>query len=112
MATDPIPETAENEALDRYFTRLAIANERFRDEGGEGWRTERGEVFITLGEPDQVFETPPATDRRFIRWMYNEYRVVLDFEGTLGFSRLRLTPSSRAEFARARSMAVRDPRRR
>ena len=112
VATDPIPETAENEALDRYFTRLAIANERFRDEGGEGWRTERGEVFITLGEPDQVFETPPATDRRFIRWMYNEYRVVLDFEGTLGFSRLRLTPSSRAEFARARSMAVRDPRRR
>ena len=110
VATDPIPETAENEALDRYFTRLAIANERFRDEGGEGWRTERGEVFITLGEPDQVFETPPATDRRLVRWVYNEYRAVLLFEGTLGFSRMRLTPSSRSEFARARVMAVRDPR--
>jgi GWxTD domain-containing protein len=111
VATDPIPETAENEALDRYFTRLAIANERFRDEGGEGWRTERGEVFITLGEPDQIFETPPATDRRLVRWVYNEYRAVLDFEGTLGFSRLRLTPNSRSEFARARSMATRDFRR-
>ncbi len=112
VATDPIPETAENEALDRYFTRLAIANERFRDEGGEGWRTERGEVFITLGEPDQAFETPPATDRRLVRWVYNEYRAVLDFEGTMGFSRLRLTPSSRSEFARARARASRDPRRR
>jgi GWxTD domain-containing protein len=111
VATDPIPETSENEALDRYFTRLAIANERFRDEGGEGWRTERGEVFITLGEPDQFFETPPASDRRLVRWVYNEYRAVLDFEGTLGFSRLRLTPNSRSEFARARSMVTRDTRR-
>jgi GWxTD domain-containing protein len=111
VATDPDPETAENEALDRYFTRIAIANERFRDEAGEGWRTDRGEVFITLGEPDQVYETPPANDRRFIRWVYNEYRAVIDFEGTLGFSRLRLTPTSRAEFARARSQVVRRPAR-
>jgi GWxTD domain-containing protein len=111
VATDPNPETPENEALDRYFTRIAIANERFRDEGGEGWRTERGEVYITLGEPDQIFETPPATDRRFIRWVYSEYRVVLDFEGTMGFSRIRLTPQSRAEFARARSQVIRRPTR-
>jgi len=109
--TDPMPETPENEALDRYFTRIAIANERFRDEAGEGWRTDRGEVFITLGEPDQVYETPPSSDRRQYRWIYNEYRVVLDFEGTLGFSRIRLTPSSRSEFARARSLVGRDVRR-
>lgn len=111
VATDPIPATSENEALDRYFTRLAIANERFRDEGGEGWRTERGEVFITLGEPDQVYETPPASDQRLVQWVYNEYRAVLVFQGTLGFSRLRLTPNSRSEFARARSMVMRDTRR-
>ena len=109
--TDPMPETAENEGLDRYFTRIAIANERFRDEAGEGWRTDRGEVFVTLGEPDQIYETPPSTDRRQFRWIYNEYRAVLDFEGTLGFSRVRLTPSSRSEFARARSLIGRDPRR-
>lgn len=110
--TDPRPETAENEALDRYFTRIAIANERFRDEGGEGWRTDRGEVFITLGEPDQFYETPPSSDRRFIRWVYNQYQAIIDFEGTLGFSRLRMTPASRSEFARARSQMLRDlPRR-
>jgi GWxTD domain-containing protein len=111
-ATDPIPETPENEALDRYFTRVAIANDRFREEGGEGWRSDRGEVFITLGEPDQVYESPMASsDRRYIRWVYSEYRVVLDFEGTLGFSRMRLTPNSRSEFARARGLVSRDPRR-
>ncbi len=109
--TDPMPETPENEALDRYFTRIAIANDQFRDEAGEGWRTDRGEVFVTLGEPDQVYETPPANDRRLIRWIYNEYRAVLDFEGTLGFSRVRLTPNSRSEFARARSLISREVRR-
>ena len=35
----------------------------------------------------------------------------MDFEGTLGFSRIRLTPSSRSEFARARSLVGRDVRR-
>jgi GWxTD domain-containing protein len=110
--TDPSPETAENEALDGYFTRIAIANERFRDEGGEGWRTDRGEVFITLGEPDQFYETPPSSDRRLIRWVYNDYQAIIDFEGTLGFSRLRMTPASRTEYARARSHMIRDiPRR-
>jgi GWxTD domain-containing protein len=106
--TDPVPETPENEALDRYFTRIAIANDRFRDEGGEGWRTDRGEVFITLGEPDQALETTPGSDRRYVRWVYNEFRAVIDFEGQLGFSRLRLTPASRAEFARARAQMLRD----
>ena len=109
--TDPRPETPENEGLDRYFTRIAIANEQFHDEAGEGWRTDRGEVFITLGQPDQVYETPQTNDRRFIRWIYNEYRVALDFEGTLGFSRIRLTQTSRSEFARARALVSRDVKR-
>lgn len=112
VETDPTPETPENEALDEYFTRIAIANERFREEGGEGWRTDRGEVYITLGEPDQSFETPPSSDRRFVRWVYNEYRAVIDFEGQLGFARMRLTPQSRAEFARAKSQIMRGETRR
>jgi GWxTD domain-containing protein len=107
-ATDPIPETGENEALDEYFIRIAIANERFRDEGGPGWRTDRGEVFITLGNPDQVFESPPSSDRRRVQWIYSTYRATILFEGTIGFSRLRMTPNSRSEFSRARTQAMRN----
>ena len=106
-ASDPVPETAENEALDLYFTRIAIANARFRDEGGPGWRTDRGEVFVVLGEPDQVIETPPGNEQRLVRWIYNSYRAVIDFSGTLGYSRLRMTPGSRAEFSRARALVMR-----
>lgn len=106
-ATDPEPNTAENEALDLYFTRIAIANERFKDEGSSGWRTDRGEVYVTLGEPDQALETPPGQDSRVVQWVYNNYRVVLSFTGQLGFARLRLTPTSRAEFSRARAQVMR-----
>ena len=103
----PVPETGENEALDQYFTRIAIANERFKDEGGPGWRTDRGEVFVTLGEPDQVIETPPGTEQRIVQWVYSNYRAVINFTGQLGFSRLRMTPASRAEFSRARAQVMR-----
>ena len=106
-ASDPVPETAENEALDQYFTRIAIANERFKDEGGPGWRTDRGEVFVTLGEPDQMIETPPGTEQRIVQWVYSNYRAVINFTGQLGFSRLRMTPASRAEFSRARAQVMR-----
>src|SRR5207244_9548807 len=44
-ATDPVESTPENEALDGYFRRIQIANQRFRSEerrvGKEG-RAERG----------------------------------------------------------------------
>lgn len=107
VATDPNPDTAENEALDQYFTRIAIANARFQDEGGSGWRTDRGEVYVTLGEPDQMVETPPGQDTRVVQWVYNNYRAVITFTGQLGFSRLRMTPASRAEFSRAKSQVMR-----
>ncbi|MFN2326478.1 MAG: GWxTD domain-containing protein, partial [Gemmatimonadales bacterium] len=107
VATDPVPETPENEALDQYFTRLAIANERFRDEGPNAWRSERGEVYITLGEPDVINTNSPNSERRLEQWVYNEYRGVLLFEGVLGLSRMRMLPSSRGEFARMRALVIR-----
>lgn len=105
--TDPEPNTPDNEALDRYFTRLAIANQRFRDEGGAGggWRTDRGEVYVTLGEPDLIQESPPGDNTRYVLWDYSNYNTRILFEGALGFSRMRMTPASRAEFARVRVLA-------
>ena len=110
VETDPTPQTPENELIDQYFTRVAIANERFRDEGaGQGWRSERGEVYIGLGPPDQELESPPGSEQRIVQWVYNEYRSVITFTGQLGFSRLRLTPSSRSEFNRLKALARAKP---
>jgi GWxTD domain-containing protein len=102
-ATDPVPFTPENEALDDYFSRVQAANARFQDEGEAGWLTERGEVFITIGEPDEMLDMSSGLDRtgvRVIRWTYNTQRLVLYFQDQTGFSRFRLTPTSRADYQR------------
>jgi GWxTD domain-containing protein len=102
-ATDPVAITPENEALDDYFRRVQQANVRFTEEGGPGWLTDRGEVFIGLGEPDEVLDMSSGMDRsglRAIRWSYNTLRLVVYFQDQTGFGRFRLTPTSRAEFQR------------
>ena len=103
-ATDPVESTPENEALDGYFRRIQIANQRFRESGDAGWLTDRGEVFITLGDPDDVFDFSSDVSRagvRGIRWTYNSMRLTLFFQDNTGFGRFRLTPLSRAEYQRA-----------
>jgi GWxTD domain-containing protein len=100
--TDPDPATPENEALDRYFVRLGAANEQFRDEGVAGWLTDRGEVYITLGPPDQIIDPHPdfRGRGRFIEWTYDPLNLVLYFVDDAGFGRLRLDPASRSEYDR------------
>jgi GWxTD domain-containing protein len=100
--TDPTPITPQNEALDEYFRRVQAANQKFRDEGSPGWLTDRGEVFITLGDPDDVLDMSSGMERngaRTIRWSFTELRLTLFFLDQ-GFGRFQLTPASRAEFQR------------
>ncbi len=99
-ASDPNSATSANEALDGYVRRVALANLRFRDEGVPGWRTDRGEVFIRLGEPDEVFDASPQSEGRLIRWGYTQWQLALYFVDETGFGRFRLTPASRSELER------------
>ncbi len=100
--TDPVPLTPENEALDEYFRRIQIANQRFQESADPGWLTDRGEVFITVGEPDEIIDLrgDVSRDAMSIRWNYNTLRVSLLFRDESGFGRFRLTPSSRSEYQR------------
>src|SRR5207237_885857 len=82
-ATDPVEATPENEALEAYFRRVQFANQRFRESGDPGWLTDRGEVYVTLGEPDDVFDFSTDVSRagvRGIRWTYNSLRLTLFFQ--------------------------------
>jgi GWxTD domain-containing protein len=104
IETDPDPETPQNEALDWYFIRVDEANVRFREPGTPGWLTDRGEVFVTLGVPDDVRNIEPdrsSGGQRLVRWRYLAERLTLYFVDEGNFGRLRLTPASRAEYASA-----------
>ena len=102
-SSDPVAMTPENEALNAYLTRVQIASQRFTESADPGWLTDRGEVFITLGDPDELYDLENDYSRtgvHGIRWIYSSLRLDLLFIDQSGFGRFRMTPGSRADFDR------------
>jgi GWxTD domain-containing protein len=105
LSSDPDTGTAENEAIREYFGQVVVADTRFPEADLPGWLTDRGMVFITLGQPDRVEERSTfGSSRRVIRWTY-----VVESEGkhgTLDFvsegerALFELAPGSRLEYDR------------
>lgn len=96
-ASDPTPATPQNEPIDKYFHRVDVANQRYPEAKDPGWKTDRGEVYITLGEPDQAFEVP-GKYAPGLRWEYSSYHTTLAFQDNEGLGQYRLTAQSRADF--------------
>jgi GWxTD domain-containing protein len=104
-STDPVPETPVNEDLQSYFSRIQEANLQFRMDRNPGWLSDRGMVFVALGEPDQVFErninqmlspTQTTSNARLQIWDYRQFSAQLIFYEDAG--RWRLTRGSETEF--------------
>lgn len=104
-ATDPIPETATNEEMQAYFGRIQQANVQFRMDRNPGWLSDRGMVFVALGEPDQIIErnvnqtlsTTQMTSSAHLQiWQYRQYNTQLVFLEDTG--RWKLTRPSETEF--------------
>ncbi len=55
---DPTPGTLENETKREFYRRITYANHQFRHLRREGWRTDRGRIYIQFGEPDQIDDHP------------------------------------------------------
>ena len=96
-ATDPSPATPQNEPLDKYFHRIDVANQRYSEAMDPGWKTDRGQVYITLGDPDQAFEVP-GKYAPGLRWDYPEYHVTLAFQDAEGTGKYLMTDQSRADY--------------
>ena len=91
--------------MQAYFTRIQQANVEFRMDRNPGWLSDRGMVFVALGEPDQIFErtmngamstTQIAATTRLQIWQYRRYNSQLVFYEEPG--RWRLTRPSETEF--------------
>jgi GWxTD domain-containing protein len=70
---DPTPGTAENEAKDEHYRRIRYANMYFGNEAGnDGWRTDRGKIYIILGAPATRQQYPSASQVYPIElWFYS-----------------------------------------
>jgi GWxTD domain-containing protein len=51
---DPTPGTFTNEYRRLFWDRVLEANRRYRDSTVPGWKTDRGKIFVLLGEPNYV----------------------------------------------------------
>ena len=81
---DPAPRTSWNEFKEEHYRRIAYANETFHS-GQNGWRTDRGRIYIVFGPPTSIERHPTGgtylrpleegggmtTTHPFERWYYN-----------------------------------------
>ena len=58
-----------------YFRRVELANQYFTSYK-EGWKTDRGMIYIIFGLPDQVYR---FTDREVWTYKNSSYKITFDF---------------------------------
>lgn len=86
---DSDPSTPKNEFYIEYMNRVQQSNEKFGSLSKVGWKTDRGRIFITYGEPSEVERYPNQVDSKpYEVWQYNsiEGGVQFVFADLTGFS--------------------------
>lgn len=87
---DPSPNNEENEIFNEYFRRVTYANENFSSYI-EGWKSDRGMVFIMLGPPNNVDRHPFEYDSKpYEIWEYYNLNRSFVFLDQTGFGDYRL----------------------
>jgi GWxTD domain-containing protein len=110
-ATDPNPNTPQNEALDDYFNRIRDANSIFLSDSPPGWLSDRGMVFVALGPPSNAFEDYGSmymgdivaqgnlsTRVKILVWDYSQYQTRIIFYDPNDTRQWRLTRPSMSVF--------------
>lgn len=68
---DPTPATPRNEFYQEHLKRFQYANQNYKAGMTEGWRTDRGRIYITEGPPDEVDSYSMEIDRNPTEiWFY------------------------------------------
>ena len=92
------PQTARNEYKDDYMERAAYVEKNFGNRFKEGYKSDRGRVYLLYGEPDQRDRFP---NERYLKpyeiWTYNgiEGGVEFVFADMTGFSNYELVHSTK-----------------
>lgn len=95
---DQDPSTKENEFFYNYLQRVESANTKFSSMQKQGWKTDRGRVFIVYGEPSEIERYPNQIESRpYEIWYYNELEggVYFIFADLTGFSEYTLVHSTK-----------------
>ncbi len=85
---DPTPKTEYNELMAEYYRRVDYAFENFTTENTIGYNSDRGEIYIKFGSPDNIQRKYPTDGSTVEIWTYPNRKFV--FEATTGFGDFRL----------------------
>ncbi len=105
---DPDPTTEENEFRDEYYRRIDEANHLFR-EGSSGWLSDRGRIYILLGEPERrdvyptgySFYEPPVEI-----WFYGNFPIIFIDSQREGIYKLDPTSARRISMINVAQMQL------
>lgn len=90
---DPDPDTPDNEFKATFESRVEYANKRFK-EGGPGYNTDRGRIYIFMGPPDKTDEVfshmDPEIRGQIIWWVYYAYELGIEFIDERGDGTFRI----------------------
>ncbi len=81
---DPTPGTEQNELMEEYYRRVDFTNANFGT-FIDGWKTDRGMVYVVLGPPNDIERHPfEAGSKPYEIWSYytiNREFVFVDYSG-------------------------------
>lgn len=85
---DPTPNTEFNELMTEYYNRVDYAYEQFSSVNNLGFETDRGQIYIKYGEPENIERKFPSGEPAVEIWTYPSRRFV--FRATTGFGDFKL----------------------
>lgn len=89
---DPVPATPGNEAFEDYFRRIAVANANFGTKLRPGWKSDRGQVYVAFGSPNDLIRQPLQSGSFPIEiWVYDNPGFQIVFEDRIGFGNYQMT---------------------
>lgn len=88
---DPTPSTAKNEVMEEYYKRIGYANRYYSTAFRDGWETDMGMVYVTLGAPDELQRYPYEPNLKpYEVWYYYNLNTKLIFVDSKGFGEYEL----------------------
>jgi GWxTD domain-containing protein len=97
-ARDENPSDERNQYFQNYLKRLAESNDKYTAAKKDGWKTDRGRVYLVYGPPSQIDRYPNETETKpYEIWTYEtlEGGVVFVFGDISGFNDYQLLHSTK-----------------
>lgn len=97
-ARDENPSDERNQYFQNYLKRLAESNDKYTAAKKDGWKTDRGRVYLVYGPPSQIDRYPNETETKpYEIWTYEtlEGGVIFVFGDISGFNDYQLLHSTK-----------------